>query len=177
MNNNQIAENTVYTDRVMRGSDGVYRWQCKLSKEQSRVFFRLILKIGAIVATVILVILLAILSTLDDFPLISFYTLGLIAFMYGMLVGLPAILGASLQDRDIRKYEMDEETIRHKHALKGGGDAVVFFKKLKWVQTKGNMLRMKEGITTYSVFVPEEDFEFVVNFVRSKAGIEKFTVF
>ena len=74
---------------------------------------------------------------------------------------------------DARSYEMDDNCIRHKHATRGG-DAVVFFDKVKWASERENAIILKEGITTYTMYAPLEDAAFVKNYIRVRIGSDKY---
>ena len=93
--------------------------------------------------------------------------------IYGMIVGLPALIGALVLNSDTRSYEMDDECIRHKHATRGG-DAVVIFRNVTWADEEENAIRMKEGITTYTMYAPPEDATFVKEYIRNRIGSEKY---
>ena len=51
MNNNNSSESSVFTERVVQGPDRVYRWKYTLRKEQALVHYKMMMKIGMIVAT------------------------------------------------------------------------------------------------------------------------------
>jgi hypothetical protein len=96
-----------------------------------------------------------------------------ILLIYGMILGMPALIGYLALGSDTRSYEMDDNCIRHKHATRGG-DAVVIFDKVKWASERENAIILKEGITTYTVYAPLEDAAFVKEYVRVRIGSEKY---
>ena len=130
-----------YPDRITLKDDGMYHWRYQLSKEQAREHWITMIWICTIVTTVVAVIMTMLIGLKEVWP----YLL----LLYGMLVGLPALIGYLTLGWDSRSYTMDEECIRHKHATKGG-DAFIFYKKVKEAYVEKNAFTIKEGITTYS---------------------------
>ena len=161
------------TDRVVQGPDRVYRWKYTLSREQALVHYKFMNIIGAIVATVVSAIMIFF-FVFGGEGLTSPGTLLLfILLIYGMILGMPALIGYLALGSDTRSYEMDDNCIRHKHATRGG-DAVVFFDKVTWASEKENAIILKEGITTYTMYAPLEDAAFVKEYVRVRIGSEKY---
>ncbi|MBQ8954722.1 MAG: hypothetical protein IJ048_11460 [Clostridia bacterium] len=148
-----------YPERVTLCEDGVYRWKYQLSREQALAHWREMVVICTIVSTVIAVIMLA---------MIGLSALWLILLgIYGLCDALPALIGYLILGWDSRSYEMDEQAIRHKHATKGG-DAFIIFEKIKDMRVSAGVFTIKEGITTYTVYVPYEDAEFVRRYIRER---------
>jgi len=170
MTNKNTSEST---DRVVQGPDRVYRWKYTLAREQALVHYKFMNIIGAIVATVVSAIMIFF-FVFGSEGLISLGTLLLfILLIYGMILGVPALIGYLALGSDTRSYEMDDNCIRHKHATRGG-DAVVFFDKVKWASERENAIILKEGITTYTMYAPLEDAAFVKEYVRVRIGSEKY---
>lgn len=184
MSNRGTIIDSTYTDRVLQGNDRVYRWKYTLTREQASVNFRLMLIITAVIVTVICAVLITIFaadsilfkSTADAGIVVEagksgssglLQYLWIIPLIYLMIVGLPALIGYLSLGNQVRKYEMDDSCIRHKEALKGGGDAIITFEKIKWAEETGTTIRIKEGITTYTVYVPVEDADFVKGYMRA----------
>lgn len=157
----------VYTDRIVQGADGVYRWKCCLTREQALVHFWLMIKISAIVTTAICVVafIMFLSGTGGSMTFSSFLFIPLL--LYGCCLGLPALIGYLALNYDNRSYDMDEKEIRHKHATKGG-DACVEFHKVSFMKVEGNALILKQGITTYTIYAPVEDAAFLISFVRQR---------
>ena len=170
MTNNNTPE---ITERVVQGPDRVYRWKYTLTREQALVHFTLMNKIGAIIATVISAIMILFFYFGLEDQITPGFLLLFILLIYGMILGMPALIGYLALDSDTRSYEMDDNCIRHKHATRGG-DAVVFFDKVKWASERENAIILKEGITTYTMYVPLEDAAFVKNYIRVRIGSEKY---
>ena len=160
-------------ERVVQGPDRVYRWKYTLTREQALVHFTLMNKIGAIIATVISAIMILFFYFGLEDQITPGFLLLFILLIYGMILGVPALIGYLALDSDTRSYEMDDNCIRHKHATRGG-DAVVIFDKVKWASERENAIILKEGITTYTVYAPLEDAAFVKEYVRVRIGSEKY---
>ena len=173
MNKNNSSESSVFTERVVQGPDRVYRWKYTLRKEQALVHYKMMMKIGMIVAAAISAVTISIFAFGAQDRLIFGNLLLNILVIYGMIVGLPALIGALVLNSDTRSYEMDDECIRHKHATRGG-DAVVIFRNVTWADEEENAIRMKEGITTYTMYAPPEDATFVKEYIRNRIGSEKY---
>ena len=154
-----------YPDRVTQGEDGRYYWKYTLSKEQAKTHWYSMIMISSAVTTVIAVIMTA---------LIGFRVWPYLLILYGMIVGLPALIGHLTLDCDARCYEMDEECIRHKHATKGG-DAFIIYDKVKEAYADKNVFTFKAGITTYTVYVPQEDVRFMREYLRDRIRPEAVT--
>ena len=144
--------------RLTQTEGGVYRWTYTLSREQALVHYHFMLKISGLITGTISLIMLILLRRYEGAWL---YVLGII----GGVFGLPAVIGWLTLGWDTRTYEMDETCIRHKHATRGG-DAVIRFNKIQWMQVRGEAFTIKEGITTYTVYVPKEDVEFVKQYIK-----------
>ena len=173
MINKAASNNTATEERVVQGPDRVYRWKYTLTREQALVHYIFMNKIGAIIATVIsAIMILFFYFGLEDQITPSFLLL-FILFIYGMILGLPALIGYLALNSDTRSYEMDDDCIRHKHATRGG-DAVVCFDKVNWASERENAIILKEGITTYTMYAPMEDAAFVKEYVRVRIGSEKY---
>lgn len=154
-----------YPDRITRCDDGQYRWAYRLNREQSRFYYRQMLKICSIVAGAItLVTVIMFLPMLSRSPeLWWFMALPLVG-----TVGLPALLGHFLMNGGERyRFEMDEEYIRHKNASKGG-DAYIRFSKIQEMTVDGEMLIIKAGVTTYRVYAPEADIPFLKQYIEDR---------
>ena len=160
-------------ERVVQGSDRVYRWTYTLPREQALVHYKLMNKVGAIVATVISAIMILFFAFGREGLISPGFLLLFILLIYGMILGLPALIGYLALGSDTRSYEMDDNCIRHKHATRGG-DAVVFFDKVKWASERENAIILKEGITTYTMYAPLDDAAFVKEYVRVRIGSEKY---
>ena len=146
--------------RLTLTEGGVYRWTYTLSREQALVHYHFMLKISGLITGTISLIMLILLRRYEGAWL---YVLGII----GGVFGLPAVIGWLTLGWDTRTYEMDETCIRHKHATRGG-DAVIYFNKIQWMQVRGEAFTIKEGITTYTVYVPKEDVEFVKQYIKER---------
>ena len=155
-----------YPDRITLKDDGMYHWRYQLSKEQAREHWITMIWICTIVTTVVAVIMTMLIGLKEVWP----YLL----LLYGMLVGLPALIGYLTLGWDSRSYTMDEECIRHKHATKGG-DAFIFYKKVKEAYVERNAFTIKEGITTYTVYVPPEDVRFMKDYLKKRIPPEAVT--
>ena len=163
-------ESAVFPARVTRGSDGVYRWKYTLAREQAMVHYRTMIAVGAAVSTA--VCLIAFLMFVSGFGGSSMTFRDFLLFplvLYGGVLGLPALIGYLTLNWDTRSYEMDGEEIRHKHATRGG-DAHIAYRKARWLGADGNALILRQGITTYTVYVPAEDVDFVKAFVKERIG-------
>ena len=165
MNKNNSSESSAFTERVVQGPDRVYRWQYTLRKEQALVHYKMMIKIGMIVAAAISAVMIVIFAFGAQDRSIFGYLLLNVLVIYGMIVGLPALIGALALHSDTR--------IRHKHATRGG-DAVVIFRNVTWADEEENAIRMKEGITTYTMYAPPEDATFVKEYIRNRIGSEKY---
>ena len=146
--------------RLTQTEGGVYRWTYTLSREQAMVHYHFMLKISGLITGTISLIMLILLRRYEGAWL---YVLGII----GGVFGLPAVIGWLTLGWDTRTYEMDETCIRHKHATRGG-DAVIRFNKIQWMQVRGEAFTIKEGMTTYTVYVPREDVEFVKQYIKER---------
>ena len=163
-------ESAVFPARVTRGEGGVYRWKYTLEREQAMTHYKTMNIVAAAVATAVCLVAFAMFAsgaggssmTFRDFLLFPLV-------LYGGVLGLPALIGYLTLGWDTRSYEMDEEEIRHKHATRGG-DAQIMFRKAAWMGARGNALILKQGITTYTVYVPAEDADFVKAFVKERIG-------
>lgn len=173
MSSNYYSESSVYTERVTQGPDRVYRWKYTLRKDQALVHFKMMMKIGAIVTTIISAIFIFVFTYGAQGQPVFGIIVPYILLFYGLILGLPALIGYLALGSDTRSYEMDDTCIRHKHATRGG-DAVVFFSKVSWAEELDNAIRLKEGITTYTMYAPPEDAAFVKEFIRTRVGNEKY---
>ena len=91
-----------------------------------------------------------------------------ILLFLGLMIGMPALVGLLIiNGGEVRRYEMDQECLRHKHATKGG-DAWVRFSKIQEMTVDGDDFDIKEGITTYRIHVPTEDVAFVKQFIEDR---------
>ena len=155
-----------YPDRITLMDDGVYYWRYHLSKEQARVHWKQMVVICAIISTVIGVIMTAMIGLKKNWPYLLLF--------YGLMLGLPALIGYLTLGYDSRSYTMDEECIRHKHATKGG-DAFIFYDKVKDAYVEKNAFTFKSGITTYTVYVPPEDVRFMKDFLKERISPQAVT--
>ncbi len=155
-----------YPDRVTLMEDGVYYWRYQLSRDQAKDHWITMIGIASLITTVIAVIM----TVLIGFGRIWPYLI----LLYGMMVGLPALIGYLTLGFDSRSYTMDDECIRHKHATKGG-DAFIIYSKVKEAYVRGNEFTFKTGITTYTVYVPEEDVKFMREHLKGKISPEALT--
>ena len=90
------------TDRVVQGPDRVYRWKYTLSREQALVHYKFMNIIGAIVATVVSAIMIFF-FVFGGEGLTSPGTLLLfILLIYGMILGMPALIGYLALGSDTR---------------------------------------------------------------------------
>lgn len=176
-----------YPERVTLCEDGQYRWSYILSREQSRFYYRHMLKICSIIAAVITVIALVLLVTeVWDIAFLLRYRpeqagrvltnrlredgglLWLLLLPAVGVVGLPALLGHFMMNGGERyRFEMDGEYIRHKNASKGG-DTWIRFDRITDMRTDGDILLLKTKYTTYRVYVPTEDIAFVTQYIKER---------
>lgn len=164
--------NSESTERLVQGPDRVYRWTYTLPREQALVHFKMMNKIGAIIATAVSAIMI-IMFALGGGGMNSLgFLLVSVLAIYTAILGMPAAIGYLALGSDTRSYEMDDHCIRHKNAGRGG-DAIVSFDKVKWASERGNAIILKEGITTYTMYAPLEDAAFVKEYVRARVGSEK----
>ena len=154
-----------YPERVTLCEDGHYRWSYKLSREQSRFYYRKMVKICAIVGGAVTLVTFAVFyEMLRRSPEIWWF----LVMPFIGIVGLPALIGHLVMNGgEVNRYEMDEECIRHKNAAKGG-DAWVRFSKIQEMTVDGDDFDIKEGITTYRIHVPTEDVAFVKQFIEDR---------
>ena len=155
-----------YPDRITLMEDGVYYWRYLLSKDQAKEHWFVMIGIASLITTIIAVIMTALIGFGRIWPYLI--------LLYGMLVGLPALIGHLTLGFDSRSYTMDDECIRHKHATKGG-DAFIIYKKVKEAYVRGNVFTFKTGITTYTVYVPPEDVKFMREHLKGKIAPEALT--
>ena len=154
-----------YPDRITLCEDGRYRWSYVLNKEQSRYYYRMMIKICSIVGGVITAAMLVMCSFLTlSGPAVMWSILGIPAG----IIGLPALLGYFLMNGgETWQYEMDQEYIRHKHAQKGG-DAWIRFDRIQELTIEGDVFIIREGITTYRVHVPTQDIPFLKQYIDKR---------
>ena len=134
------------TERVVQGPDRVYRWKYTLTREQALVHFTLMNKIGAIIATVISAIMILFFYFGLEDQITPGFLLLFILLIYGMILGMPALIGYFLQHPELVLSASEKE----------------------------NAIILKEGITTYTMYVPLEDAAFVKNYIRVRIGSEKY---
>ncbi len=176
-----------YPDRVTLCEDGQYRWSYVLNREQSRYYYRHMLKVCAIVAAVIAAIVTVLLVTeVWELPfLLRYYPeqagrmllqrlRGSGEFLWLLLlppvgiVGLPALLGRFMMNGGERyRYEMDGEYIRHKNASKGG-DTWIRFDRVVDMTNDGDTLLLQTRYMTHRVYVPAADMETVKRYVAER---------
>ena len=148
--------------RVTLMDGGFYRWSYTLSREQAKAHYWNMLLISGSISGAVGLIMLFVLHGYEG---------GWIAALgvFGFVFVLPALIGWLTLSNDTRTYEMNEECIRHKNATRGG-DAFIFFKKIQWMQVRGEEFTIKAGITTYTVYVPIEDAAFVKQYIRERTA-------
>ncbi len=154
-----------YPNRITLCEDGQYRWSYVLSKEQSRFNYRMMIEICSIIGVLIAGIMAFMFGSMLSHDPSLWWSIA--AVLTGM-IGLPALLGYFLMNGgEVYQYEMDQEYIRHKHATKGG-DAWIRFKKIRDMTVNGDVFMIKIGITTYRVYVPNEDKSFLKQYIEER---------
>ena len=154
-----------YPDRITLCEDGRYRWSYVLNREQGRYYYRMMIKICSIVGGVITAAMLVMCSFLSSPGPAVWWSI--LAVPAG-LIGLPALLGWFLMNGgETWQYELDREYIRHKHAAKGG-DALIWFDRIRDLRIEGDVFIIKEGITTHRVHVPREDIPFLKQYIEKR---------
>ena len=95
-----------YPDRITRGSDGQYRWSYRLNREQSRFYYRQMIRVCAIIAGVITFVAVILFSDMLSREPELWWMMVLPAIG---IVGLPALLGHfMMKGGEVNRYEMDE---------------------------------------------------------------------
>ena len=151
-----------FPDRVTLCEDGRYRWSYVLTPEQGRFYYWQMLRYCAVIGGMIALIMLGVM-----YDMLGSAWWSILLFL-GLMIGMPALVGLLIiNGGEVRRYEMDQECLRHKHATKGG-DALVRFKKIREMSAEGDILIIKEGITTYRIHVPAEDVAFVKRYIEDR---------
>lgn len=154
-----------YPDRITRCSDGQYRWSYRLNREQSRFYYRQMIRVCATVAGVITAVAVILFSDMLSREPELWWMMVLPAIG---IVGLPALLGHfMMKGGEVNRYEMDETYLRQKNATKGG-DAWIRFSKIRELTVDGDVFIIREGITTYRIHVPEADGAFLKEYIESR---------
>ncbi len=154
-----------YPDRITRCSDGQYRWSYRLNREQSRFYYRQMIRVCAIIAGVITFVAVILFSDMLSREPELWWMMVLPAIG---IVGLPALLGHfMMKGGEVNRYEMDETYLRQKNATKGG-DTWIRFSKIRELTVDGDVFIIREGITTYRIHVPEADGAFLKEYIESR---------
>ena len=149
-----------FPDRVTLCEDGQYRWSYVLTPEQGRFYYRQLLRYCAVIGGMIALIMLGVM-----YDMLGSAWWSILLFL-GLMIGMPALVGLLIiNGGEVRRYEMDQEHLRHKHATKGG-DAWICFRKIREMSVEGDIFIIKEGITTYRIHVPAEDVAFVKRYIE-----------
>ena len=176
---------------LTRGADGKYRWSYEISVLKNPMIFMTVWKILAVIsAGIFVIIFLADLSHPERIPnnlkFCGIYFIGMTVMVWlGCLIYSLMIGG-----KYCAEFEMDEKGITHRQAewqaerLK---KAMRFslryqtmtrteissdFSKVRRVRAypKRNTIRLDEPFAHNQIFVPDEDFEFVRQFIISHCG-------
>ena len=146
-----------YTDRVVRGDDGVYRWQAPLNREQQIKVVKIVF--GVCGGLCVLFILGALILDPSMLTAVLLSTLAVL-----LIAGLPCWL--YLRGGEIwQKYEMSEERLHF--VGYGRSDAYYDFKAIRKVRilAEQNLLEVRTALSVAPFFVPHEDFAFVQDYV------------
>lgn len=148
-----------FPTRVARGGDGAYRWRYDMKAHGNDAPMRMMLKIGLAIGAPVALVLLALTWGYD--PLQAMLTsLGVLA----LIVLLPLLIW-KLAPPDAG-YRMDETQIEA--WPKGRNNNIHPFKGVTNVESdrRQDRIVLRWRVTRLEVYVPPEDYDFVMEFIR-----------
>ncbi|MBR5111391.1 MAG: hypothetical protein IK099_14525 [Clostridia bacterium] len=165
-----LYNNHEYPPRVTLDSDGFYRWSVELDKKQRNEQFAMMVTVCCIIASVILGAMAFVSINTRFFKDIMLSGLGLI----GGMVLLPIVIW-KLMDRlppnTVMRFEMNDEYVKHVgNSGKDSGWAA--FQSIRKIVVKRSihMIWVKSAFTGVQVFVPNEDYRFVLQYIQDKTN-------
>ncbi|MBR3108750.1 MAG: hypothetical protein IKH30_16440 [Clostridia bacterium] len=166
-----VFENHEYPQRVTLDADGFYRWKTEMDDSRKLEQFKNMVTICLIVSLVIYAVMALVSMNSTFFKDIMLSGLGLIAGMVGLPALLWWLLEIKLQGKTYQKFEMNGEYVKHV-GVSGKDTHYADFKAIRKIQIKRriNMIWVRGLFGGVQVFVPPEDFRFVLEYIHEKAN-------
>ena len=150
-----------YGERVQRCADGAYRWMGRFDKKQNDGVIKV--TVGVCGGLCLFFILMALVMGGDSMGPILLACLGVMAIV-GIVCGIHIKLGG----QTFQPYEMTEEYVHYVGT--GKTDAYYHYKSIRSVTVEEgrNRIRVASLLSGAPVFVPEEDFSFVRQYILAR---------
>ena len=151
-----------FSDRVVRGDDGVYRWRYRMNPRRNKhplsVVGKVFFSMGCLSAAVLLVIGSPNPGKMSDWAM-PLMVLGLFLGVFLLTTGL-----LYLQGDDILTYAMNEEGVTTFRAKAAGPHTFRHMRRVRLLPRYDAIL-LGFGVTLY---VPQEDYEMVKNHILER---------
>lgn len=164
-------ESFEYPDRVRQDPDGFYRWKAEMGDSQKIEQFKFMVTVCLVISLVILGIMALVSMGSRIFQTIMLSGLGIVAGMVGMPALLWWLLEIKLVGKSYQKFEMNDKYVKHV-GVSGKDTHYLDFKAIRKIQVKKKigLIWVRGLMGGVQVFVPQEDFRFVLDYIREKAG-------
>ncbi len=171
-------ESHEYPHRVTHDADGFYRWAAEMNNEQKIEQFKFMVTVCLIISLVILGVMALVSMGSRVFQTIMLSGLGFVAGMVGLPALLWWLLEIKLVGKSYQKFEMNDEYVKHV-GVSGKDTHYLDFKAIRKIQVKKKigLIWVRGLMGGVQVFVPREDFRFVLDYIREKAGDKAWLTF
>ena len=157
-----------YPARVTLDEDGFYRWSVEMNKKQSNEQFKFMVKVCCIITFMILGIMALVSMNTRYFKDIMLSGLGLIVGMVLLPMGIWKLM-ERLPPSTSMRFEMNDEYLKHVgNSGKDSGWATFKSVRRIIVRRDTHMIWLKSTLTGVQVFVPKEDYSFVLHYIQEK---------
>ncbi len=145
--------------------DGSYAWSCPVDEAYERDAYRTTLLVcGGICVFLLLVVLIA----MPDMETLLI-VLGCCAFVMLLAVGIGRVMLLGPGHMRI-PYRLTEKEI---HIGSGKNSQYVRFRNVRRIEAYGNQIRLHTKFGAPVVFVPQEDYEVIKNYIRQRVHAEQ----
>ena len=160
-----------YPARITLDADGFYRWAAEMDVSRKMEQFKAMLTTSALVSLVTIGIMAIISIGESFFTEFMLSSLGLAAGIVGLPALLWWLLEIKLAGTTSQKFEMNDVYVKHV-GVSGKDTHSLDFKSVRKIRVKRRqcMIWVRGLVGGVQVFVPREDFQFALDYIRGKAG-------
>ena len=180
-----MSPNDYSGSRVALCEDGKYRWTYPLDMLKNPSILFVLLKIFGILLSIPLLIALISAAANNDWQkiwdgFIKIWLIVMVVFFVIILISYLIVVWMN-GGKYVVNFTMDEKQLRHRHqpgsepAAAGAGalaasrdTSVSVFDKVRRIKPRRgqNLIKVNQSLERNQVYVPDEDFDFVLDFIR-----------